>query len=166
MARTLLILTNPTLELADDQAGLDTGTAFECQITSAAITPQPTSQTIPATGCAPATNSPGKTGYSLDLAWLQDWNAEDGGLSKYAYDNDTLPKWFRLTADKNAAVGSEVVAEGQAYVVAGAFGGTFGDGSAAAATATWPCLDKPAITVPDVTPLAATATKTKTATAA
>lgn len=155
MARTLLILTNPTLLVADSQAALDTGEAFECQITSAVITPQPTSQTIPATGCAPATNSPGKTGYQLDLAWLQDWNAPGGGLSKYAFDNDTLPKWFRLVADKNATTGNEVEAEGQAYVVSGGYGGTFGDGSAANTTATWPLLDKPAITTPAAAPLAA-----------
>ena len=149
MARTLLILTNPTLMLADTEAGLTTGKAFECQITSAAITPQPTTQTIPATGCAPATNSPGKTGYQLDLAWLQDWNAPGGGLSNYAFANDTAPKWFKLVADKSVTpTTDQVVATGQAYVVAGALGGTFGDGSAAVSTAAWPMLDKPTIVTP------------------
>lgn len=148
MARTLLILNNPTLVLADDEAGLALGEAFECQITSAAITPVPTTTTVPATGCAPATTSPGKTGYTLELAWLQDWNAPGGGLSNYAFVNDTLPKWFKLIADKNAAVAEQVVATGQAYVVAGALGGTFGDGSPAATTASWPMLDAPSITTP------------------
>ena len=167
MARTLLILTNPTLVLADDEAGLDLATeAFECQITSAAITPTPTSQTIPATGCAPATTSPGKTGYQLDLAWLQDWNAAGGGLSTYAFENDTLPKWFRLIADKNVTpTTDQVIATGQAYVVAGGLGGTFGDGSAATTTATWPLLDKPVIETPPAGALVtAGATKTTTAT--
>lgn len=145
MARSVLILTNPTFKVADTEAGLATGQAFECQLTSAVLTPQPTTTTIPATGCAPATNSPGKTGYNLDLAWLQDWNAPGGGLSGYAFANDGALKWFELVPDKaDVAVG----AIGQAFVVAGGFGGTFGDGSAAATTATWPCADKPAITTP------------------
>lgn len=148
MARTVLVLNNPLFMVADTQAGLDAGEAFECQLTSALINPQPTTQTIPATGCAPATNSPGKTGYQLDLAWLQDWSAPAGGMSNYAFTNDGTSKWYRLVADKNAT--PQVIAEGQAYVVAGGFGGTFGDGSAAATTATWPCLDKPEITTPAV----------------
>jgi hypothetical protein len=146
MPRTVLVLNNPTFKLADTQAGLATGTAYECQLTSAAITPQPVSNTIPATGCAPQTTSPGHTGWQLDLAWLQDWTASMGGLSGYAFTNDTKPKWFELAVD---AVGAPTVkATGQVYVVAGAYGGTFGDGSAAPATASWPLLDKPAIVLP------------------
>jgi len=160
MARTLLILTNPTLRVADTEAGLLTGEAFECQITSAVLTPQPTTQTIPATGCAPATQSPGKTGYNLDLAWLQDWNAPGGGLSGYAFQHDGDSKWFELVPDKNATT-EKVTATGQAYVVAGGLGGTFGDGSAAATTATWPCLDKPTIDVPAPAPLEAAASRSK-----
>lgn len=149
MARTVITINNPIFKLADSEAGLTSGTAYECQLTSAAITPQPVSNTIPATGCAPATTSPGRTGYQLDLAWLQDWTAAAGGLSGYAYNNDTLPKWFSLALDSVGA--PTVVATGQVYVVAGAYGGTFGDGSAAPATASWPCLDKPAITLPTTT---------------
>lgn len=146
MARTAIVINNPIFKLASTQAGLSSGTAYECQLTSAAITPQPVTNTIPATGCAPATQSPGKTGWQLDLAWLQDWTASQGGLSGYAFTNDTLPKWFSLALDSVGA--PSVVATGQVYVVAGAYGGTFGDGSAAPATATWPMLDKPAITLP------------------
>lgn len=153
MARTALVLNNPIFKLADSEAGLTAGTAYECQLTSAAITPQPQMNTIPPTGCAPATQSPGRTQWQLDMAWLQDWSAAAGGLSGYAYTNDTLPKWFSLALDSVGA--PTVIATGQTYVVAGAYGGTFGDGSAAAATATWPCLDKPDITLP--TTLAATA---------
>jgi hypothetical protein len=145
MARTALVLNNPTFKLAATQAGLATGTAYECQLTSAAITPVPNFNTIPSTGCAPATQSPGKTGWQLDMAWLQDWTASLGGLSGYAYTNDTKPMWFELTVDSTAPT---VKAVGQVYVVSGAYGGTFGDGSAAPATATWPCLDKPVITLP------------------
>lgn len=146
MARTVLVLNNPTFKVADTEAGLATGQAFECQLTSAVITPQPVTNTIPATGCAPATNSPGRTGYNLDLAWLQDWNAAGGGMSGFAFLHDGESKWFELVADKTAT--PQVVATGQAYVVSGGLGGTFGDGSAAATTATWPCLDKPEITTP------------------
>lgn len=146
MPRTALVLNNPIFKLADTEVGLTAGTAYECQLTSAAITPQPQMNTIPSTGCAPATQSPGRTQWQLDMAWLQDWSASGGGLSGYAYTNDTLPMWFSLALDSVGA--PTVVATGQVYVVAGAYGGTFGDGSAAAATATWPCLDKPDITLP------------------
>lgn len=145
MARHVITLNNPIFKLADSEAGLATGEAYECQLTSASITPQPVFNTIPATGCAPAAQSPGRTGFQLDLAWLQDWSAPAGGLSGYAYTHDTESKWFSLQLDASDAT---VVATGQVYVVAGAYGGTFGDGTPAAATATWPCLDKPDITLP------------------
>src|SRR5262245_51694031 len=130
MARTAIILNNPTVTFADTQVGLDTAPTFECQIISAVITPQPVYNTIPATGCAGATQSPGRTGFSLDLTWLTDWGATDS-LSEFAWDNDGKPVWFRFVDDSTAAVGLATEAEGQAYVAAGGFGGTFGDGSAA-----------------------------------
>lgn len=148
MPRTLLVLTNPKFRVADTEAGLSAGDAYECQLTSAVITANPVFNTIPATGCAPATQSPGKTGYQLDLAWLQDWNAPGGGLSGYAFNNDALPKWFQLIPDNVGA--PTVKAEGQCYVVSGGFGGVMGDGSAAATTSTWPLLDKPVITTATV----------------
>ena len=154
MPRTIVTLNNPILKLADTEAGLTAGEAYECQLTSATITPTANFQTIPATGCAPAAQSPGKTSFQLDLAWLQDWTAPEGGLSGYAYTNDALPKWFELTLDSVSA--PTVKASGQLYVVAGGYGGTFGDGTPAATAATWPCLDKPDI----VTPAAFAATAT------
>jgi hypothetical protein len=143
MARETLILNNPTVVLADTAAGLDAGDAFECQINSLSITPQPVYNTIPATGCAGASQSPGRTGYQLDVVYLQDWGAADS-LSQYAFDNDGLMSWYRFTAD--TVQFPNLQAEGQCYLAAGAYGGTFGDGSAAQSTSTWPCLDKPAIT--------------------
>jgi hypothetical protein len=145
MPRSVITINNPVFKLADTEAALTGGTAYECQLTSASITPVPTSQTIPSTGCSPASTSPGRTGFTLDLAWLQDWTKPSGGLSGYAYLNDTELAWFSLQLDSDDAT---VLAKGQVFVVAGAYGGTFGDGSAAAAAATWPCLDKPVITVP------------------
>lgn len=154
MAREVITLNNPTFKLADSEAGLAAGDSYECQLTSAVITAAPQFNTIPATGCAPATQSPGRTGYAVDLSWLQDWTAAGGGLSGYAYDNDGQSKWFELTPD---AVGAPTVkATGQVYVVSGGFGGTFGDGSAAATTASWPCLDKPDITTAALFAAAAT----------
>ncbi len=145
MAREVIVLNNPVFKLADTEAGLATGDSYECQITSAVITAQPVFNTIPSTGCAPASQSPGRTGYQIDLAWLQDWNAPGGGLSGYAFENDGQSKWFSLVPDSTQP---EVEATGQVYVVSGGLGGTFGDGSAAATTSTWPCLDKPSITTP------------------
>ena len=81
----------------------------------------------------------------MDLNWLQDWTAPGGGLSGYAYLHDTEPKWFSLQLDSTDA---DVIATGQVFVVSGSYGGTFGDGSTAASTSTWPTLDKPDITVP------------------
>ena len=146
MPRTVVTLNTPKFKLADTQAGLTAGTAYECQLTQAVITASPNFQTVPATGCAPASQSPGATSWALDMAWLQDWTAPSGGLSGYALTNDAKPKWFELTLD---VVGSPTTkATGQCYVVAGSFGGTFGDGTAANTTATWPLLDKPVVTTP------------------
>jgi hypothetical protein len=148
MARTVITLNNPIFKLADDELGLTTGDAYECQLTSATITASANFNTIPATGCAPAAQSPGATSWAVDMAWLQDWSASAGGLSGYAYTNDTLPKWFSFTLDSVGA--PTVVATGELYVVAGSYGGEFGSGAPAAATATWPCLDKPDIVLPAV----------------
>jgi hypothetical protein len=144
--RTVITLNNPLLKLADDEAGLATGTAYECQLTQASITPVPVFNTVPSSGCAPASQAPGRTGFQLDIAYLQDWTASGGGLSGYAYDNDGQSKWFSFSVDSVGA--PTVIATGQVYVVAGAYGGTFGDGSAAVSTSTWPCLDKPDIVLP------------------
>jgi hypothetical protein len=154
MPRTVMIFNNPTLKVATDQAGLATGQAVECQVTSARVTVTPTYVTIPATGCAGASQSPGLSGYALELAWLDDWTTPaPGGLSSFAWENDGLPVWFELTPDATD-VSQKVT--GNAYASAGGYGGVFGDGSAATSTATWPCIDKP--TAPP--PVAATATAT------
>jgi hypothetical protein len=138
---------NPTVVIAATQAELDTAPAVECQITSAMLTPQPVYNTVPATGCAGASQSPGRTGFQLDLAWLQDWTIEDG-LSRYAYDNDASSAWVRIIHDSTVLAANQVDMEGQFFVAAGGFGGTFGDGSAGATTAAWPAVDKPTITTP------------------
>ena len=146
MPRTVMILNNPTLKVATTEAGLTSGQSVECQVTSAAVTASPSFVTIPATGCAGATQSPGLTGFQLDLAWLQDWQAPPpGGLSRFAFENDARPVWFELTPD---AADATTKVTGEAYAVSGAIGGTFGDGSAATATATWPLVNKPDVLMP------------------
>ena len=143
MPREVMVLTNPTLKVADTQAGLAAGTAYECQVTSAVISTNVTMNTIPATGCAGASQSPGAPGYQLDLAWLQDWSAAGGGLSGWAWAHKMSRAWVQLIPDEADVA---VKAEGEVWVVPGQFGGTFGDGSAAPATASWAFVNEPAIT--------------------
>lgn len=146
MPRTAEVWNNPTIKIATTEAGLATGPAIECQVTSAVLTPNPVFNTIPATGCAPATQSPGRTGWQLDLAWLQDWSKGDAtvSLSRFAYENDAMPVWVQITP--NAADATDNQLTGQFYCVSGGYGATLGDGSAAVTTATWPAVDKPEIT--------------------
>lgn len=146
MARTVMILNHPTLKVATTEAGLTTGQAVECQVTSAVVQASPNYSTIPATGCAGQTQSPGLTSFALNLAWLQDWDAAaPGGLSWFAWENDGKAAWVELTPD-TADPTSQLT--GQVYVAAGDYGGTFGDGSAATATSTWPFVSKPDIPAP------------------
>jgi hypothetical protein len=148
MARKAIVLNHPTLKVATTQAGIATGQSVECQIISATLTPQPKYTTIPATGCAGESQSPGLTGWELDLTWLQDWAATAAqSLSQFAYDNDGLPVWYELTLDSIGLAGFK--AAGSAYCASGAVGGTFGDGSAAqSGNVVWPCVAKPTITPP------------------
>jgi hypothetical protein len=71
----------------------------------------PVFNTVPSSGCAPASQSPGRTGFQIDLQYLQDWTASGGGLSGYAYDNDGQSKWFSFAIDGAGA--PTVVATGQ-----------------------------------------------------
>jgi len=146
---TVIIVTDGTLMLADDEASLATGDAYECQVTSAAINATPNLQEVPATFCAPSSQAPAATGFELALTWLQDWTAPGGGLSYYAYLNDTLTKAFSLTL----AGAVEPIATGSVRVVAGSYGGDAG--TPLVTSTTWPCVNKPDITVPAALPLAA-----------
>lgn len=151
MARNAIQLTNPLVTFADTEAGLTSGDPFQCQITSAVLTPTPKYSVVPATGCAGESQAPGATGWGLVVSWLQDWGS-DPSMSRYCYDNDTLRKWYSFTLDSIGLPGE--IATGECYISAGAYGGTFGDGSTAVATATFPCVDKPDIATA-VLPLAA-----------
>jgi hypothetical protein len=126
------------------------GDDFSCQVTSAAINSTPNLQDVPATFCAGASQAPAATGYELAVSWLQDWTASTGGLSMYAFDNDTLTKYFALTLDTT----STPIATGELRIVPGAFGGDAG--TPLLADAVWPIIGKPAISAPA---LAAAATR-------
>jgi hypothetical protein len=153
MAREPMIWNRPTMKVATSQAGLTAGTAVECQVTEARLNPTPTYSEIPSTGCAGATQSPGLTGYTLAVSWLQDWSKPAAeSLSRFAWDNDGMPVWVELVPD---STDSTVSMEGQFYCASGGFGAVFGDGSAADTSADWPAVSKPDITSPVA--LAATA---------
>ena len=142
-APTVILITDGSLKLADDEAGLALGEAFECQVTEAAINAVPNLTTVPATFCSGEAQAPAATGWALALSWLQDWTAPSGGLSGYAFTNDTEQKWFELKLDKDDLT---PVATGQVRLVAGAFGGAAG--TPLPASAEWPLSAKPTITMP------------------
>lgn len=145
MPREAMVWNFPTVKIALTEPDLATAPAVECQVTSAVVTAVPVYATIPATGCAGASQSPGISGWQLDLAWLQDWSKPAAeSLSWFSWTNDGKPVWVEIVPDKNDATPLELV--GQFYAVSGGFGGVFGDGSAAATTATWPAVAKPTVT--------------------
>jgi hypothetical protein len=149
-----IVYSFPQFIVADDQASLDTGLAFECSLTQAQLDPSVSFATIPARGCSGPIQSPSNATWTLTLNWLQDWLEPGGGLSGYAWTNRLKAKWFRLLPDKNDTT---VSTEGEAYVVPGGMGGVFGDGSAGPATAQWQLLGDPEFTFPAALPLGASA---------
>lgn len=153
MPRVVETWNHPTVVIAKTQAELDTAPTMECQLTAANLVPVPAFTPIASTGCEGAGQSPGRTAFNLDMAWLTDWTKPaDESLSRFAWDNDATAAWVRIVHDSTAAVGAEVDMEGQFFVTTGGYGGTFGDGSAGAATASWPAVSKPTITSPVATP--------------
>jgi hypothetical protein len=109
-----------TVTLADytDAVGL----GWVCQVTSGALTPEPSTTTsdVPATFCSPArtTPTPGETGYTLDASFLQDPHIRQG-LSRYLFENDTLEAYFLLGLDGI----NPPKAIGRVRIQAGAIGG-------------------------------------------
>lgn len=142
MARTVITINDPVLKIADTEAGLAAGTAYQCQVENAKIVATANYQTIPATGCDGPSQSAGRTSYALQIQWLQDWTDPDG-LSRYAFDNDATVKWVEFQLD--AAV-PEVTAKGPVSITSGSYGGNFGDGTHADSDQqTWPYQQKPTI---------------------
>ena len=59
MPTELIPFENPTLKLADTEAGLTTGTAFECQLTTAELVATANMVQVEQTPCQAATQIPG-----------------------------------------------------------------------------------------------------------
>ena len=146
--RTVMNVKNAVVKFADTEAGLSSATEFQCVTTSAAITTTPNLETVPATGCAPESQAPAASSYALVIAWLQDWKAPGGGLSNYMWQHDTEKKFFSIEViDASIEDPDQVVATGEAYLVAGPFLGDFGT-TLVATGVTLPCDGKPDIVVP------------------
>lgn len=148
--RTVVVVKQAKLVLSDTEAGLSTGTEYQCVVTSAAITTTANMQTVPATGCQGPAQTPAESSFALVLAWLQDWTAPGGGLSGYAWDHDTDLVWFSLMPEDTGTV----AATGQVYITAGPYLGDFGTPLVATGV-TWPCFEKPTITLPALAAAAA-----------
>lgn len=145
MSQTLMTYTQPVFLVADTQAALDAGDAYECQINVATIDPSITFATVPSTGCSGPSQSPSAAAWALTLTWLQDWSAPGGGLSGWSYTNRLTQKWFRLIPNKTDVA---VQGEGVAWIVPGRMGGTFGDGSTGQADAVWQLIGDPTFDFP------------------
>ncbi|HEY6416334.1 MAG TPA: hypothetical protein VIX41_08855 [Acidimicrobiales bacterium] len=145
MPLTLIPFENPTLVLADTEAGLATGDAFECQLTTAELIAAANLVQVEQTPCNPPSQIPGRESWSLHVIWYQDWTAAGGGLSGYAKANRGTTKWFKLVLD--ALTAPTVAATGQVWIGSGGFGGQVGP-TPVKADVTWPCFDEPDITTP------------------
>ena len=117
--------------------------AYDCQVVSAALVPQPRLSTVAATFCQGETQAPGATGWQLDVHVMQDWSDDATSFTWWSIDHDAELCDFELTLDSTlvAPAGDPVTMHGQAYVVAFQFGGDAG--APLEATQTWPMLGKP-----------------------
>jgi hypothetical protein len=161
MANPVVItITDAILRLGATEA---TAVNYECQVTEASINASPNLQDVPATFCAPSSQAPAATSYELAVTWLQDWTADDGGLSNWAFLNDAKEMYFELSmlpaVGGPPAVAPPPLASGQVRIVAGSFGGAAG--TPLTANATWPIIGKPTIEVPTGAMAAAAATETE-----
>lgn len=156
------VITAATITFADDEAGLDTATlTYDCVTTGAGFTASANLLDVPATGCAPKSQVAAASSWVLDIAWLQDWQSAGGGLSGFMYEHDALKQWVKVepTTPGLPAMQAEVT------IVAGTYAGTFGE--LLVATASCPCSEKPAITLPtSAAASASTSTSTSTSTSA
>jgi hypothetical protein len=114
----------PIIDMNPNNAGTlklgPTATAadFGCQVTNMAITPVANTSTRPGTYCSPPTQVPGKSSWTMDFAYLQDWTSETG-LSNFLLDNDGQRVEFSFVPDIDGAP----TVTGFVYVTAGAYGG-------------------------------------------
>ena len=154
------VITAAVITFADSQAGLDSATlTYDCVTTGAGFTAAPNLTEVPATGCAPKSQVAAASSWTLDIAWLQDWQSPGGGLSGYLYENDAARKWVRV----EPTTPNLPAAEAEVTIVAGTYAGTFGE--LLVATASCPCSDKPEITLPVTTAAATSSPKSESAAA-
>jgi hypothetical protein len=116
-------------------------TAFDCQVASAAITPNVKNTTVKATFCADEAQGYGGTSWVIDLNVLQDWSDPDG-ICWFAFDNRGADVLFEVALTDDPAPGdANVTMNGTCTVTPIAFGGDAG--TPLEGTAQWPVVGDP-----------------------
>jgi hypothetical protein len=139
MSQTVLVIKDASVQFADTQGGLAAAPDFTCQVVSAAVNANANLQTVPATFCAPESQAPAATSWSLDMNLLQDWGAiaTAGSVSEYLFDNDAKRKWFLIQPYDPSVMGMQ----GECWLVASSY---LGDaGTPLQASISCPLIGKP-----------------------
>ena len=135
MSKYALLVTDAVIKFGPTA----TAVAYECQVTSAAVTSTPNLITVPATGCEGSSQIPATSTYAVALTFLQDWGQIES-LSQYLWDNEGMEADFSIALASDPLV---PVATGVIRVVAGSYGGDFA--APLSASVTLPCQGKPVI---------------------
>lgn len=139
------VIVTATIKFATTQAGLAAAPlTYECVTTAAGFVASANLVDVPATGCAPKSQTAAASSWALDIAWLQDWNSPGGGLSGFMFTNDAKKMWVEVTPTSPvlpAAVAEVTIISGPVY-------GEFG--TILTATASLAASAKPTITLPVV----------------
>ena len=114
-------------------------TEVQCQVTNYALTPSANTSEVAGTYCSPPTQTVGKSTWSLDFDFMQDWGASPS-LSELLMNNDGEDLQFEFTPTDT----SLPKASGTCKAVAGAFGGPAGE--AWTASASLPVIGTPTMT--------------------
>jgi hypothetical protein len=125
-AASLITITNASLELSLSSDTAGTAVDYQCQITTASLDPTANLNPVDATWCAPATQVPAPTSFTLNVTAYQDWGKTDS-LSQFLFDHDTELADFTIDGLVVSDVGAvAAVATGQVRLVAGSYGGAAG----------------------------------------
>ena len=151
--RQVNVINTATVKFADDEAGLAAADSYECVTTGAGFTPSPNMLEVPATGCAPKSQTAAASSWVCNLSYLQDWQSPGGGLAGYLYENDALTKWVQITPTSPTLP----AATAQVTITSGPIFGTFGE--VLTGTVELAAADKPALTLPAVAAAEAGAAK-------
>ena len=112
---------------------------YSCQITDWQLLPVANTTTRPGTYCAPPTNVPGKSSWTLQFAFLQDWTL-GSGISQFTFDNDGELVPFSFVPDVEGAP----TISGDVWITATAYGGL--PAEAWVSTGTWNVDGVPVVT--------------------